>query len=236
LGNNDFPYFLSSFTNPATGDPTVPALTGIPAGFPTIADRATFKVDQRIGNIELMYWRHFTPEKGGCSDFAVGVGGRYMWLHEKVNLRFEDLVPDSATPFGILSARSKNDFFGVQLGAKAYLQSPMRTVRSFVEGKIGLLNNDARNDTSVINSVPEITSSGRWTRSNFSPLFEASYNFEIFISQYVTAFAGFNVIYIDRVERASEQFQPSLSTFVSPQKHQSDLLLFGPKFGFVMNW
>ncbi|HVJ80117.1 MAG TPA: BBP7 family outer membrane beta-barrel protein [Planctomycetia bacterium] len=234
LGNNDFPYFLDAVT--VGGETFGPALTGIPAGFPTIADFASVKYRQNISNIEMLVWRHWVPDKGAASDFALGFGPRYMWMRENVTVRYEDQLPGSTTPFGELSTRTNNDLYGVEFAMKATLQSPIKWLRSSVDAKIGLMNADSRHSTSVIDTTGTEVSSGRFFRANFAGLFEAKYDVEIFLSQFVTIFGGFHVMYVDRVERASEQFNPNLNAFVQPQEQISDVLLYGPRFGLVMHW
>lgn len=228
VGNNDFPYFIT--------DPTNGAITNAPAAFPDVVDDVRFKYSNQIANLEGMYWTHYTPEQGAVADCAWGIGGRYLFQHEKINLAYRNFVDLDFVDVGRLNARSKNDMFGVQFGAKAVVQSPWKWMRSSLEGKVGLMANDVRNTTEVVDSNLVVDSQARWVRHQFSPLFEAQYNMEFFISQYVTAYAGFHVLYIDRMDRVAQQFNSDLAVFTSEQKNQSDLLLYGPKLGFMMNW
>jgi hypothetical protein len=238
LGSADFSYFLSGTFAGDVSSFTAP-FTNIPAGFPTVADIATVFYSQNIGNFELMGWWHWTPDKGACSDVALGIGGRYFFINEKINLRFEDKLgvgSGMGATSGELDVRSKNDLFGVQVGGKATMQSPLKWLRSTVEGKIALMNNDARNNTQILDTTGAVVGNGRITHSDLAFLFEGNLNVEFFVSQYVTAYAGFNVVYIDRVERADQQLNTDLNAFVQPTKHNGDVLLFGPKVGFMMNW
>jgi hypothetical protein len=235
LGNNDFPYFVTQPVTAVGGTVIVP-VTNAPAAFPTVADDVEFNYTNRIGNLEAMYWTHNTPDKGTVSDVAWGFGPRYIFSHEKIEVDYRNFVQQDFVTTGQLNARTKNDLFGMQFGAKATVQSPWKWMRSSMEGKVGLMSNDVRNFTQVVDANGNIPSFAAWTRHQFCPLFEFQYNMEFFISQYVTAYAGFHALYIDRVDRASQQFNSDLAFFTSAQKTQSDLLLFGPKLGFMMNW
>ena len=237
LGNNDFPYFVTQAVEvPVTPGTVVVPITNAPLAFPAVVDDVQWRYTNQVMNLEGMYWIHFTPEKGAIADCAWGFGPRYFFVHEKIHVDYRNFVNQDFATVGQLTTRSKNDLFGVQVGAKAILQSPWKWMRSSVEAKIGLMNNDVRNNTEVVDSNGVVAGEARWTRSQFSPIFEGNYNMEFFISQYVTFYAGFHVLYADRLDRASEQFNSDLSIFTSEQKNQSDILMFGPKVGFMMNW
>jgi hypothetical protein len=235
LGNNDFPYFVTQPVDDGAGGVITP-ITNAPLAFPDVVDDVQWRYTNQVMNLEGMYWIHFTPEKGAVADCAWGFGGRYFFVHEKIRVDYRNFVDLDFVSLGQLTTRSKNDLFGVQVGAKAILQSPWKWMRSSVEAKIGLMSNDVRNNTEVVDSDGLVASEARWVRHQFSPLFEGNYNMEFFISQYVTFYAGFHVLYADRLDRASEQFNSDLSIFTREQKNQSDILMFGPKVGFMMNW
>ncbi len=233
LGRGDFPLFLG----PVTVGTTTPGLiTNAPASFPTVADVGTVRIRQTVGNVELMYWKHASPMKGAVADIAWGFGGRYLWLNERLTARFEDQVAGSATPFGELGVRSQNDMFGPQFGAKSILQFFPRRFRVVSEARIGLLNNDVRHSESVTTSVGADATGGRQSSSHLSVAFDGSATAEFFISQYVTFFAGYQVLYVDRVQRASAQFTGDLTRFVGDKQNEGSLFYYGPKLGFVMVW
>jgi len=232
LGNNDFPYFV---TTPVTvGSGAIIPVTNTPAGWPGTVDDIQFRYTNQVMNLEGMYWIHYTPDKGTVSDCAWGFGPRYFFSHEKIRVDYRNFVNNDYQVVGQLSDHSKNDLFGVQVGAKAILQSPCKWIRSSWEAKIGLMNNEVRNNTEIVSGDQILN--GHAERHQLSPLFEGNCNLEFFVSQYVTFYAGFHVLYADRLDRAAEQFSSDLATFLGPQKNQSDILMYGPKFGFMMNW
>jgi hypothetical protein len=234
LGREDFPYFVTLPVDGPNG-PVIP-VTNTPAAFPDVVDDVLWRYTNQLANLEGMYWVHYTPEKGAVADCAWGFGARYFFIHEKIRVDYRNFENNDFQTVGQLTGRSKNDLFGVQFGGKAILQSPWKWIRSSVEAKIGLMSNDARNNTEVVDTTGAVAAQGRWVRHQFSPLFEGNYNMEFFVSQYVTFYAGFHVLYADRLDRASEQFKSDLAAFTSTQKNQSDALIFGPKVGFMMNW
>src|SRR4029079_1592240 len=151
LGNNDFPYFV---TDPVTvgGVPVIP-VTNAPLAFPGTVDDIQWRYTNQVVNLEGMYWTHYTPDKGAVADCAWGVGPRYFFMHEKIQVNYRNFVNQDFQTVGQLTGRSKNDLFGVQIGGKATLQSPWKWLRSSIEAKVGLMSNDARNNTEVVDST-----------------------------------------------------------------------------------
>ena len=234
IGRPDFPLYLGGF---AVGTVVTPAIVNnAPASFPLIADVASARIRQSAGDVELMWWKHCSPLKGAVADFAWGLGARYLWLNERLTARFEDQTTGSATPFGELHVHSQNDLYGPQFGLKSILQFPLRKFRIASDAKLALLNDDVRHTNQVLTSVAADGTNGRYVRSQLAFAFDGSLTAEFFLSQYVTFFAGYQVLYVDRVERATTQLSADFAAFIATKKNQDTLLYYGPKIGFMMVW
>ena len=162
-------------------------MRNLPAGFPIVADQLTINWKLKTLGTEMNLFKHFILQQGPVSDLAIGIGGRYLQLQEKVQLTANDIANDR---IGILGADTDNQLGGVQLIARARLQMPLKRWRLVTEGKLGLMANSYSADTRVVVPRRNYLAEGSQGDTVFSPLVEGNFLLEFFVARNVTVFGG----------------------------------------------
>src|SRR5262249_56449806 len=95
-----------------------------------------------------------------------------------------------------------------------------------MEGRTGL------GDTGVTNVVPAgllalDSNSGRTHHNDFAYLPELNIKFGFQVTQHMSVFTGYNLIYISKVERPGDQIDPNVNPTLLPISNQ-----FNPQFPF----
>lgn len=228
-GQPDIPLFL----DPTGGTDRPAALNPLPANFPTTADFMRTNWGFTAGGFEVMALQHFILPRGPIADFAIGLGGRVMWIDEDVNVHFEDRVNNIS---GRLGANAENNLYGAQIMARATLQSPVRWLRMYGDVKLGLMANNTENDTSILDNTGQIQRAGA-THTQFAQIFECNAFVEVFVTRNVTVFGGYQLLYVERALRAADQIIPDTAQFLSGNlKNQGHLLMTGPAAGVVVTY
>lgn len=224
VGDQDAPIYLTS----AAGG----LLTNAPASFPSTIDSLRVNWDFQSFGAEFNYWRHMIFVNSIISDFAWGLGGRYFAVHEGVKVNAIDVINSNV---GRLSATTYNDLAGPQILAKARLQTPLRWLRFYVDGKIGLMANNVVDKTNILGSDGYDLGHTQ-QKTQFAPLFEGNFNLEFFVFKNVSIFSGVQLLYADRVDRAGQQIVPNLTQFVSDKKELGSIFMYGPRVGVIISY
>jgi hypothetical protein len=209
-------------------------LNGFPGTFPMIADQGVVDWDFKSYSWDINMVRHYIYPKGPISDFALGVGFRYIGIYESVEARFTDEISAVATN-GMMRVNADNSLFGGQFLARARVQSPWKKVRMLAETKIALNYNPA-DVSSRVEASGGAFGQNSSVLSLFSPTFEGNFTVEYFVTPNLTVYGGFNMFFAERVMRASEQFSPNFDNFLNKQQSYGSLYMFGPTAGLVLNY
>lgn len=232
LGSVDTTKFLSS------GGAQTPVnergfLTNLPAGFPTVADTLRLDWDFASYGAEFNFLHHFICPKGPVSDLAIGLGGRYFHMQEKVTLT---AINELDNQIGRLRSESENSLAGPQIIFRGRVQTPLKRWRATAEGKIGFMANSAVDDTALSVGNADNRIGFRQTETRFAPLFEGNFGFEYLLFNHMTLFGGYQILFIDRVDRAVERLSPDLNAYGGPQREIGSLLMMGPRAGVVIHY
>ncbi|WP_145256844.1 hypothetical protein [Planctomycetes bacterium Pan216] len=222
LGTPDFAYFLSNNSGLGPGP-----LENLPPGFPQVADDMFMDWDLRNYSVDANILRHWTPLKTYINDVVLGLGVRWYQLDETVTVTYVDQLADNQ---GALRAQTENNMIGPQFVFKIRSQVVKR-VRISWETKIAMLANIVDDRTQVVGA-----SVNEYSRTQFSALFEGNATAELFITKWLTAYGGFQMLYLDRVDRASGQFADDVDVFLSDHKAIDFLWMFGPRAGFAITF
>lgn len=225
FGQADVPYLMTT----AAGGP----MFNTPAGFPAVADSVTVDWDFETFNADATILRHCIAMHGPVSDFAIGIGARYFRIDEKARLLAVDELNGLS---GQLDVDVENRMAGPQVVMRTRLQGPGKRIRSVAEAKIGLMANAAENST-ALGAGGVVVATGFASQTRFAPLVEANFLFEFFVAEHATVFGGFQIYYLDRVERVAEQFNPDLAVFASgADRDIGTMFMFGPRVGIVFSY
>lgn len=204
-------------------------LTNVPAGFPTYADALNVQWKLETDNIDFTLLHHFICAKGPISDLAVGVGARYFRVAERVAVQAIDEVNGMTGSFG---AETENTMGGVQFTGRMRVITPLPRLRFWSEGKIGLMANSFDQQQAVyVNGA--VTSGGRQSNTVFAPIFEGNFMLEYLVYKNFTIYGGYQILFVDRINRASGQIRTDLSTYNAQTKSLGSLLYTGPHVGIA---
>ena len=206
-----------------------------PITFPIVANQMVVDWKTETYGDDFTLYYHLIMLRGAASDVAVGLGGRFLRFRELTAVTAIDEV-ETPNLTGRLAARTDNRLAGPQLAARVRLQTPFSRLRAQAEGKIGLLANSFENAASVTDTNGDIPALGNWTGTQFSALFEGNFNVEWFVSNHITLYGGFQLLYADRVERASDQFQADASLFITDRRSTGSVFMFGPRGGILISF
>ena len=229
MSNIDQTYYFN-------GDAPNPAERGflydLPHGFPGVATDANLDWDFRTWGTEINMLHHFICMQGRVSDLAAGFGGRFLEVDENVSLRVSnELDRTSAT----MSSDTKNHLGGFQFVGRARVNGPGNRIRWTAEGKIGLMaNGNQFNNTLLTNTYGPAQFSDVTT--NFSPLFEGNFGCEVYVWHNLVVFGGYNLLFVDRVNRAGGHFHQDLNAFINTQEDLGSLFMYGPRLGALMTF
>lgn len=233
LSNADQAYFFdSNASNPLERG----FLVNTPPGFPLAATDATVDWSFRTWGTEINLLHHFVCMQGPISDLAVGLGGRFIKIDENANLNIANEIDSTRSVMGV---ESRNSAAGPQFIARGRINGPFKCVRFTAEGKIGLMANGTqyRNSLSVTGPAtffaPQTFSDSQVI---FSPLFEGLFGCEVYIWRNFVVFGGYQLLYMDRIDRAGGHFVQDLSRFTQPEKNFGDLFLYGPRLGALITF
>ncbi|MBY0589309.1 hypothetical protein K2X85_19210 [bacterium] len=220
-------YFDSNASNPLERG----FLVNTPPGFPLTATDATLDWSFRTWGTEINLLHHFVSMKGPISDLAIGLGGRFIKIDENVNLNLANEIDSTSAVMGV---ESRNSAAGPQFVARGRVNGPFKCVRFTAQGKIGLMANGTQYKNTISTAGPAAfiaPSSFSDSQVIFSPLFEGLFGCEIYIWRNFVVFGGYQLLYMDRIDRAGGHFSQDLNQFTQPSKDFGDLFLYGPRLG-----
>jgi hypothetical protein len=220
------------FDRNAASFPEQGGLFNTPTGFPLVATDATLDWQFSAYGGETNLLHHFVLMKGYISDLALGIGGRYLGVSEKVGLNISNELEGTSAN---MSVRTKNHIAGPQVVGRARINGPFKRVRWTAEGKIGLMANATNHENSIVTGQSALQTFDD-NEIFFSPLFEGLFGCEIYLVRNVVVFGGYQLLYADRVDRAAGRFQADLNAFVQPSKHLDDIFLYGPRLGLLWSY
>src|SRR5690606_29707963 len=128
-----------------------------------------------------------------------------------------------------------NNLAGPQVMARARVQGPGSKIRSVAEVKIGLMASDTRVTNSVF-ANGQLFGQNSYSRTIFGSLFESNFYIEYFLTENLTVYGGFQLFYVDRIVRGSEQIQQDINYFLTKHKDLGSLFMFGPRVGLVFSY
>lgn len=207
-------------------------LYNAPPDFPLVVTDASLDWSFRTYGGEINLLHHCIFMRGHISDFAIGMGGRYIGVSEDVTLRLTNEV--DAT-YGQMSVQSRNNVAGPQFVMRARVNGPTQRLRWIAEGKIGLMANGTQY-TNSIQSGSTPSSSITDSTTVFSPLFEGLFGCELYLWKNVVVYGGYQLLYMNGVDRAGGHFSQDIARFSQPEKHLGDLFLYGPRLGMLVSF
>lgn len=228
------PAGLPTVQAPATPAVQLPGqLRNLPPGFPTVVDDARLFWDFDAVGAEANYLHHYVCVEGPISDLALGVGIRFMGVYERVDVRLIDEVNGLT---GRMRVASDNNLVGPQFIGRVRFQIPhLPRLRWTAETKIGLMANTVSNSTRLdandVNFGADNTG-----QTQFSPLVEGNFMLDFFVTQHLTVFGGFQMLYMDRVARAGDQLEQDLNVFLTRRKEIGTLFMYGPQAGLLFTY
>jgi hypothetical protein len=225
-------YFDSNAANPLERG----FLVNTPAGFPLTATDASLDWGFRAWGTEINFLHHHVCMQGRISDLAIGLGGRFIKVDEDVTLRLRNEIDSTSAVMGV---ESKNSAAGPQLMMRARVNGPFKCVRFLAEGKIGLMANGTQYRNTLSATGPASFVAPREFSDSevvFAPLFEGLFGCEIYIWKNFVVFGGYQLLYMDRIDRAGGHFVQDLERFTQPEKNLGDLFLYGPRLGGLLTF
>lgn len=208
-------------------------LYNLPATFPTTATSMNMNWRNELFNSDAHLLCHYIPIKGPANEFVYGVGARYMAYNERVTVNYNNAT--TATT-GQLYSVSENSMIGPQFLFRGRVNGPGPRLRLVSEAKIALLSNFVDDRTSTYTSAIGQTGSARYSRTQFASVYEGNFLVEFFVIRHMCIFGGFQIFYMDRVDRASGQFNANVATFTSQHKSIGDSFMYGPRAGVVLSY
>jgi hypothetical protein len=232
-GSDQAYYFDSNASNPLERG----FVDNAPAGFPLTATDATLDWGFRAWGTEINFLHHKVCMQGPISDLAIGLGGRFIKVDEDVTLRLTNELDSSSAIMGV---ESRNSASGPQLTMRGRF-NVFKCVRFTAEGKIGLMANGTQYKNSLLVTNPAATflpPTQTFSDSEivFAPLFEGLFGCEIYIWKNFVVFGGYQLLYMDRVDRAGGHFVQNLGQFLVPEKNLGDVFLYGPRLGGLLTF
>jgi hypothetical protein len=232
-GSDQAYYFDSNASNPLERG----FLVNTPGGFPLTATDATLDWGFRAWGSEINFIHHKVCMQGPISDLAIGLGGRFIKVDEDVTLRLANELDSSSAIMGV---ESRNSAAGPQLTMRGRF-NVFKCVRFTAEGKIGLMANGTQYKNSLLATNPAATflpptQSFSDSEIVFAPLFEGLFGCEIYIWKNFVVFGGYQLLYMDRIDRAGGHFVQNLGQFLVPEKNLGDLFLYGPRLGALLTF
>lgn len=227
--NVDFPFFVDA-NNPiplARG-----FLTGLPAGFPTIADQFTTDWSLNVWSISGSWLKTYDRPDRVLEHFAFGLGLRYLHISEDVTANF---INNPSAQTGSLDVETTNNVIGPEFLSRGTFKVIPRWVAASAELRAGL-NGNAVSDRKTILVNGTSTASGSTESVVFSPSVEGNFMLDFRPMRHVSIFTGYQVLYVANVDRAVEQLDPNLGSFVSGASNQGQLFLHGPRLGLRVTY
>lgn len=206
----------------------VPTATGTiatspPTPFGGGPGQANFAYGSRLYSGEINVGRNVSP------DLRFLTGLRYLEVSEHMTGVFAPI-----TPFA-LDADVNNRLFGLQLGVDGLLMKIGNRIDVRGFGKVGALINHADQDTVVTDPPGTAFSSGRASRDAAAFLAEAGLNATIRLGRNWSAYAGYQLLWIDGVALAPDQVPSTGSlgagTTAPARVDTSDVLYHGGSVG-----
>lgn len=186
----------------------------------------TASLTSRIHNAEFNLIRPTT-----CPGLAILGGFRYFNLDEGFNLNSEDLL-DGTSDYHI---STDNNLYGAQIGAS--LKHEWSHVELEFIGKVGLFGAESRQRTFLAdndNTTILRDTSVRGGQEAF--VGELGFNGTLHLTQSLYCRAGYNLIWVDGVARATDQLDFTTSALSSTTLSSGSAFLHGVNVGLEARW
>lgn len=194
--------------------------------------RVHTKVDMH--SAELNFLRRL-----GNPNFAVLAGFRYVNFEEEFDLNSTPYLSDPTWSSSDYQLRTKNDFYGGQIGLKSELPLMERFGLQFV-GKAGVYSNRARQSNMI--QVQDDTKTKTVTRNASAKsnktafLGEVNFGGYVKITDNIQVVGGYNVLWVGDVARAFDQMDFTYTTESGKSLTTDSMLLHGANVGLEMRF
>lgn len=191
-------------------------------------------LSSRLNNAEVNL-RYLVPEPLYCLSVSLLAGARYTQLDERFGLfGVQDGVVPPTSAFDV---RTKNEMYGAQLGAQAYLPVWQRCWIDF-EIKGALMQNNATQQTLYTNSVgAEFFSQARQKGAAFVGELDLSLMFQP--SRFMSFSGGYMLVWLEGVALAPDNLNRDLAVLRLGPPHvdrNGNVPFHGPHAGMTLSW
>ena len=192
----------------------------------TLADRIDVRYESEIDNVELNRWKNLTRS------FSWMLGFRYISLDEAF-----DLTGTDGSFSSNYSIDTENDLYGAQIGAKQFARVFHDSVDLSVLGKVGVFGNDA-SQKARLQDINGTFNTRDFANSDGTTSFvgEINANATIWLYESLAVRTGYQLMWIDSVALAPEQFQQSSLGANAALNNSGDLFINGAYVGIELQW
>ncbi len=186
----------------------------------------TASLTSRIHNAELNLIRPTT-----CPGLSILGGFRYFNLDERFNLNSEDVLHGTSD----CNIRTDNYLYGAQIGAS--LKRQWSHVELEFLGKAGIFGAESRQQTFLgdnDNTTILRNTSVRGGQEAF--IGELGFNGTLHVTQSLYCRAGYNLIWVDGVARATDQLDFTNTALSSTTLYSGSAFLHGFNVGLEARW
>lgn len=192
----------------------------------TLADTFVVRYDSEIDNFELNRW-------GSLGDqLSWMVGFRYVSLDEDFNMT----ALDSGFRSNYLIA-ADNDLYGGQIGARHQTAMLSDSVLFSLTGKAGVYGNDAKQRV-VLGDVNNTVATRNFANEDSATAFvgEIDANLSYCLCDLVDLRVGYQLLWLDQVALAPEQFQQDVVATDAALNNNGSLFANGAYVGMELQW
>ncbi|TWT55073.1 hypothetical protein Pla22_27270 [Rubripirellula amarantea] len=192
----------------------------------TLADRIDISYDSEIQSFELNHWVDTN------ANFSWMFGARYFSLDESFRLTGTD--GNFVSNYDI---DTQNDMFGGQLGASIEETIVAGFLRGHVTGKVGIFGNEASSDSMLrdVNNTVEFRSSSV-SNTDAAFLGDVDAGITACVSEMFQVRAGYQMLWLNDVALAPEQFQGNAASPEQPINSSGKLFMSGAYIGAMISW
>lgn len=224
ISSFDSTYFLSA----TAADPLQRGyLTGLPAGFPSLADRMTTNWRLQVWEVEANRMFALSDYGAWLNGLSIGAGVGYFRTEETLSVQVNDQVNGLS---GTLGSNTSNDLVGPQFLARFGLNVFTQRIVATGGFRFGTMANFASDKTSVAVSGATVGSANS-SGVQFTPLVDLNCELAVTVWGPLQIFGGYQFLYMDGMNRAVEQIRVDLNAFTTAHAEQGAFTLQGPRFG-----
>lgn len=227
FGRNDWSGSSAIAANPASHPPVIHLQT--PDSF--LSDSASTSLSSTLHSFEV----NFVELTGAGSPFEILGGMRYLRLSEQFQLRSAGVIHsnDDQSQYNV---ETTNDLYGIQLGLR--WKRSLNRWSIVAVGKSGLYANDCAAHQALgysQNGTPFIARDETTSRPTFSTMQEIGLNGTCQLANYCTLRAGYNLLVVTGLARATDQIDFTSNPIPSLNSHGT-AFLHGPSAGIEFRY